>query len=130
MALTLPLFDAGLRSAQQHTADVELEAAQVRFQSKVRQAVREVEEALLQLHSAEQRWQEGQLRSQRAHTQLDANARLLEQGMLSQIDFEDIRRQTWSADRIALALNLERHRAWLTLYRAVGGGFTANRPAE
>lgn len=130
MALTLPLFDAGLRSAQQHTADVELEAAQVRFQSKVRQAVREVEEALLQLHSAEQRWQEGQLRSQRAHTQLDANARLLEQGMLSQIDFEDIRRQTWSADRIALALNLERHRAWLTLYRAVGGGFTANHPAE
>ena len=123
LAVSVPLFDAGKRAAQQHAAEADLHAYVVAYQAGVRQAVREVEEALVQLDAAEQRWQESRISADQAHTILAAHQRLLQQGMVSQLDLEDIQRQARAADLSAIALDLERQRAWITLYRAVGGGF-------
>lgn len=123
LTLSLPLFDGGRLAAQQRAAEADLEASLIAWRGSVRQAVREVEEALLQLDASEQRWLESRNAAREAHVLLEANRRLLQEGMLSQLDFEDIQRQTRAADAGAAALDLERQRAWITLYRAAGGGF-------
>ncbi len=123
LALSLPLFDGGRLAAQQAAAEAELDASLAAWRASVRQAVREVEEALLQLQASEQRWQESRKASEQAHVLLESNGRLLQQGMLSQLDFEEIQRQARAAELNAAALDLERQRAWITLYRAMGGGF-------
>lgn len=129
LAVTLPIFDAGKRAAEQHAAEADLRAVIVTYQARVRQGVREVEEALVLLNSVEQRWQESRTVSRQAHVTLEANQRLLQQGMINRLEFEDSQRQSWSADSTARTLDLERQRAWITLYRAVGGGFHPSTPS-
>ena len=51
--LSLPLFDAGKRAADVETARAQYQSAESKFRSKVRTAVKEVEEALVRLDSAE-----------------------------------------------------------------------------
>jgi multidrug efflux system outer membrane protein len=129
LALTLPIFDAGKRAADQRAAEADLQAALVTYQARVRQGVREVEEALVQLDSIEQRWLESRTVSEQSRIILEANQRLLQQGMINRLELEDSQRQLWSADSTARTLDLERQRAWITLYRAVGGGFYPSTPS-
>lgn len=123
LALTLPIFDGGRREAEQRAAEADVKAALSIYQSRVRQGVREVEEALVQLDSAEKRWLESRTTAQQALIRLQSNQNLLQEGLLSALEFEDIRRQTRVSESNSFALDLERQRAWITLYRAIGGGF-------
>lgn len=129
LAITIPLFDAGKRAADQRAAEADYQAVLVTYQARVRQGVREVEEALVLLNSIEQRWQESRTVSQQAHHSLEANQRLFEQGMINRLELEDSLRQSWMADSTVRTLDLERQRAWITLYRAVGGGFHSLNPS-
>jgi len=47
--------------------------------------------------------------------------------LISQLDWQDAQRQVWSAESAVLELDLQRHLAWITLYRAAGGGFQATQ---
>jgi len=125
LVLTLPVFDGGARVAQQSAAREAVDSALSSYCAQVRQAVREVEEALVQLRAAEHRWQNGQQAAEQAHQLEAANLRLKKAGLLSGMAFEAAQRQSRAADLTALTLDLERQRSWVTLYRAVGGGFQA-----
>ena len=134
LALTLPVFDAGQRAALVDAADADYVLAVATYRAKVRQAVREVEEALVTLQAAQER--EADTRAVLdARAQNHAAAQNRERGgMASALDVEDARRMLLAAQADVLALQLERKRAWVALYRAVGGGWqrpaTAQTPAN
>jgi len=127
LSVTLPLFDAGQRAAREQAAATQVRAAMVAYQARVRQAVREVEDALLQLDTTERRWTEASNAAAQAHRIRASQARALDQGLISQLDWQDAQRQVWSAESAVLELDLQRHLAWITLYRAAGGGFQATQ---
>ena len=129
LAVSLPVFDAGQRAAQQAAAQSGVTAALSQYQSSVRQAVREVEEALVQLSATETRWQSAQASRDAARRLLAAQEKLHGQGLLSSVQLEEARRSAWAAEMAELDLQAQRHQAWIQLYRAVGGGFSPARPA-
>jgi len=125
LALTVPVFDAGQRAANVDLAQANYTQSVVAYRAKVRGAVREVEEALVTLHST-------QARSADAALALDGYAKTLEgarlryeQGMASLVELEEARRLTLAAESALAALQLDRQRAWVALYRAAGGGWDA-----
>lgn len=123
LALNLPIFDAGRRAAEQRAAEAELTSAISAYHARVRLAVREVEEALVQLDSAKKRSAQSRIAAEQARLRLESHERQLRQGMLSPFELEELRRQARTAQLNTLALDLAGQRAWTTLYRAVGGGF-------
>ena len=91
LALTL----AGLRRRHAGRAAARLrrsavDAALSAYQAQVRLAVREVEEALVQLRAAENRWKNSRQAADQARALVSANRRLMDAGLLSQLDFEAV----------------------------------------
>jgi NodT family efflux transporter outer membrane factor (OMF) lipoprotein len=125
LALTLPLFDAGQRAANLTAAQANYTQAVALYRAKVRQAVREVEEALVNLQSADARKVNAQIATQGFSVVLQATQARYNQGLASLMELEDSRRNSLAAQSAQLALALERNRAWVALYRALGGGFDA-----
>lgn len=123
LALTLPVFDAGQRKAQVVAAQAAYAHSVSLYRAKVRQAVREVEEALVQLHSTQARAQDVALARAGYAESLAATQARYDQGLASLLDLEAARRYALAAQSAHIALALERQRAWVALYRALGGGF-------
>ena len=93
------------------------------YQASVRNAVREVEEALLQL-------QLNDARSEQARSSLASMEQIfksaqtrMRQGMLSGLELEEARRGWFGSQALVVGLQWERRRAWVALYRAAGGGW-------
>ena len=93
------------------------------YRGKVRQAVREVEEALINLQSTEARSQDAIVSTKGYAESLAATQSRFGQGLASLVELEDARRNALASESAQLSLALERNRAWVALYRAVGGGF-------
>ncbi|APW43320.1 efflux transporter outer membrane subunit [Rhodoferax saidenbachensis] len=125
LALSLPIFDAGQRAAAVESARAAYQTAVVAYQGKVRQAVREVEEALVTLQSTEARRADATVATQGYAESLAATQTRYGQGLANLVELEDARRSALAAQTAQLNLQLERNRAWVALYRALGGGWTA-----
>jgi NodT family efflux transporter outer membrane factor (OMF) lipoprotein len=124
LALTLPLFDGGRRAADVDAAQARYEEAAALYRARVRQAVREVEEALVTLQSTAEREGDAQtaVTGYRASfTGTDARYR---NGLASLVELEDARRAQLGAETALATLQRERRSAWVALYRAMGGGWT------
>jgi outer membrane protein, multidrug efflux system len=130
LSLTLPLFDGGQRAANVQSAYAAYQSAVVTYRGKVRQAVREVEEALLTLHSVETRQVDAEVSTQGYAESLAATQQRFDQGLASLMELEHARRSALAAESSVLTLALERQQAWVTLYRAVGGGFEPDKLAS
>ena len=50
-------------------------------------------------------------------------------GLASLVELEDARRTLLAAETTRIALQKERYAAWVALYRAAGGGWSADVPA-
>lgn len=124
LAMDLPLFDAGRRKAKVDFAQAAYRDAVVAYQGKVRQAVREVEEAMVSLSSTEARMTATQSAAAGYARVLTATRARYSQGLASLLEVEEARRSSLTADNALLLLSLEQRLAWISLYRAVGGGFT------
>ena len=123
LALNLPIFDGGQRVAAVKSSEANYQAVVLGYQGKVRQAVREVEEALVTLHSSETRSEDAKVSTQGYAQSLAATQSRFGQGLASLVEMEDARRNALASESAQLSLDLERNRAWVALYRAVGGGF-------
>ena len=126
LAISLPLFDGGQRVAAVKSSEAAYQSAVVAYQGKVRQAVREVEEALVNLNSTASRAVDVVIANQGYAESLAATQARYTQGIASLVELEDARRTALAAESARLTLALERNRAWVSLYRALGGGFEAN----
>lgn len=123
LAVSLPLFDGGQRVAAVRSAEANYAASVVAYRGKVRQAVREVEEALVNLQSTAARTQDAKVSTQGYAESLAATQSRFGQGLASLVELEDARRNALASESAQLGLRLERNRAWVALYRALGGGF-------
>ncbi len=123
LQVTMPIFDGGQRKANVEAQRARYDEARLNYQSKIRQAVAEVEQALLQLNSSDFTHKQLQFNQQAALLNLQSTQSRLAQGMASQLELEEAKRAAGLSELESIQAGLERNRAWLTLYRAVGGGW-------
>ena len=128
--LDLPIFDAGRRAADADAARARYDEALATYKGRVRNAVREVEEALVRLGTANER----ENASRRAAENFDAVFRAAEQrwqvGIGSQLDLEETRRLAIAARSQHRLVQYSNVAAWIGLYRAAGGDWTPENAAE
>ena len=123
LALSVPLFDGGQRVANISLAETQYVQAVTTYRAQVRQAVREVEDALITLQSTETRQANAEVSREGYAQSLSATQVRYDQGLASLVELEDARRVSLAAQSGWLNVALERHLAWVALYRAVGGGW-------
>lgn len=124
LALTLPLFDGGRRAADVEAARARYEEAAALYRARVRQAVREVEEALVNLQSTAAREGDAQTAVAGYRASFTGTEARYRNGLASLVELEDARRAQLGAETTLASLQRERLSAWVALYRAMGGGWT------
>ena len=124
LAITLPLYDGGTRAANVQAAQARYEAAVVQYRSKARQAVAEVEIALLNLQSTASRRGDSQAAAEGYRASFNATQARYKSGLASLVELEDARRTLLAAETALVSLQRERMAAWIALYRAAGGGWS------
>lgn len=122
-ALTLPLADGGRRAANIEAARVQFTALDTVLRAKVRQAVREVEEALVRLDAARGRERESQAAHEALSSALQSTRARVKTGLGSQLDLLEAQRNTLAVHAGVIQARHEQAVAWVALYRAVGGGW-------
>jgi outer membrane protein, multidrug efflux system len=123
LAVSVPLFDGGQRVANISLAETQYQEAVVSYRSQVRQAVREVEDALIKLQSTDARQANAEVSRQGYAQSLAATQVRYDQGLASLMELEEARRVSLASQSGLLGLVLERNLAWVALYRALGGGW-------
>ena len=123
LALTLPVFDAGRREAGVEAATARYDNAVITYRAVARQAVREVEESLVNLGSTALRGDDAQAALDGYRYAFNATEELYKNGLASLLQLEDARRTRLGAENAVVTLQRERNAAWIALYRAAGGGW-------
>ncbi len=123
LALTMPVFDAGVRSSEVDAAQARYDEAAALFADKVRQAVREVEEAMVNLQAAADRNDNAVAAVAGYQQSFAATEARYRSGLGSLIELEDQRRVLLASEISLVGLQQERIAAWISLYRALGGGW-------
>lgn len=130
LSLSVPLFDGGSASANAKAAQARVDDAASQYRAKVRQAVREVEEALVNLQSTASRSDDAATARNGYQAALVAAEARHRAGLASLIELEDTRRTALAAASNLVALERERAAAWVALYRAAGGGWQTPPPED
>ncbi|CAN7701376.1 efflux transporter outer membrane subunit [Duganella sp. LjRoot269] len=125
VSLSLPIFDAGRRRANVDAASARYDAAVSAYRATVRQAVSEVEQALVNLDATGERATDAQTALEGYRVNFTAVEDRYKNGLASLFELEDARRTRLSAEQTVINLQRERSAAWVALYRAAGGGWTA-----
>ena len=128
LSVSLPLFDGGTRRANVDAARSRYDEAAVAYRAKVRSAVREVEQALVLLDSTEARRDDARTAAEGFEASYRAVEARYRGGLASLFELEDARRSALQAQVSVVDLERDRVTAWITLYRALGGGWTPIPP--
>jgi outer membrane protein, multidrug efflux system len=126
LSVSLPLFDGGSRQAQVSAAQARHIDATVQYNAKLRAAVREVEDALITLKSTSDRNGDALVATEGFAASLRATDARYKGGLATLFELEDARRSAVQAQTALIDLQRERVTAWITLYRALGGGWSAD----
>lgn len=128
LQLTLPLFDGGASEANVEAAKARYENAATQYRASVRKAVREVEEALVNLQSTAERNEDALVAAQGYRASFTGTEARYKSGLASLVELEDARRTLLAAQSAVVTLQRDRRAAWVALYRALGGGWTSDQP--
>lgn len=123
VSITLPIFDGGRRKANVENAEAKYEEAAANYRSKVRNAVKEVENALVTLHSTQERHLDVLNAVKGYEASFAATQEKVKAGFANLIELEENRRSALQALTNSINLLKERNNAWISLYRAAGGGW-------
>lgn len=124
VALNLPLTNQKSTRLNTEAAVAAYNEAVITLQAKARQAVREVEEGLVNLNAAQLRGVQTKAAAEGYAASLAATQSRYRAGLASLVELEDARRTALFAEQNQLAVERERIAAWINLYRATGGGWT------
>ncbi|RAR84318.1 NodT family efflux transporter outer membrane factor (OMF) lipoprotein [Paracidovorax anthurii] len=130
VALSLPVFDAGRRAAQVDAAEARYQEAAQLYRANVRRAVSEVEQALVRLASTAARSDDAERATEGYRTSFVATEARWRGGLASLVELEDARRLALASETALITLRQERMAAWISLYRAAGGGWEAPQAAS
>jgi len=125
-AITLPVFDGGRIRAGVTGARADYDGALADYKQTVRNAVKEVEQALVRLDGVSLREAQELKSAQGYRAYLSAQEQHWRTGGASLLDLEIARRLTIAAEVSLLELQENRLLYWIALYKAVGGGWRAN----
>ncbi len=128
VALSLPLTNQAATRSNTEAAIAAYQEAVISLQSKARQAVREVEESLVNLNAAHLRGTQTKAAAEGYGASLAATQSRYRAGLASLVELEDARRTALFAQQNQLAVERDRIGAWISLYRATGGGWKADMP--
>ena len=120
-SLTLPIFDAGKRSADVDAALARHSEALAAFRHHSLLVVREVEEAMLRLDLANELLMQHQHIENLHLINVQAAQAGWELGSVSLLDKEEARRQQLFGQQQKWQKQRDRTSAWIALYKAVGG---------
>ncbi len=126
VAISMPIFDAGVRKANVNQAKAQYVAAKSIFESVARSAVREVEEALATLNSASQRLNDVSKAAEGFQASFNATETRFKANLANLFELEEARRANLQAQNNVFLLENDRVQAWILLYRAMGGGWNNN----
>jgi NodT family efflux transporter outer membrane factor (OMF) lipoprotein len=129
LAISVPVFDAGRRAANVDAASARYDAAVSSYRATVRNAVSEVEQALVNLDATAARTGDAQTALEGYRANYNAVEDRYKNGMASLFELEDARRTRLAAEQTVINLQRERSAAWVALYRAAGGGWNPSAPA-
>jgi multidrug efflux system outer membrane protein len=124
VAITFPLFDAGMRRANAEAAKVRYATATTVYAARLRTAIQEVEGALVTLDSTARRSDSARVATDGFERSYRATAASYHAGAASLFDLEDARRSLVAAQSTLIDLCRERLLAWIALYRSIGGGWS------
>lgn len=121
--LSVPLFDAGSRSANLTLAELRKDIAVAAYERQIQIAFREVSDAL----TAVDRLQP-ELAARQSFALATMESRKIAQkryqtGVDSQLRYLDAQRQSYSAQQAAIQTNEQLQHAQVSLYKALGGGW-------
>lgn len=125
-SLSIPLFDAGKRKAAVDSAQASYDEQLAAYRSSVRTAVKEVEVALADLDGAARRSDDARRaveQYRRYESAMETNWRA---GFDTLLTREQARRSLTSAEITDIELQRDRVRSWISLYKALGGGWQGN----
>jgi multidrug efflux system outer membrane protein len=125
VTVTLPLFDGGARRANAEAARARFDAATAVYAARLREAIRDVEIALVTLDSTATRGEDAFLAATGFERSFGATEASYQAGIASLFELEDARRSMVAAQSAVIELHRERVSAWIALYRALGGGWSA-----
>ena len=123
LSVSLPIFDAGLRAANADAARARYDEAVAAYRGRLRGAVREVESALVQLDSSAARGEDARIAVEGYEASFRAAEARYRGGLASLFELEDARRSAALARSQWVELQRERVAAWISLFRALGGGW-------
>ncbi|GAB3681299.1 AdeC/AdeK/OprM family multidrug efflux complex outer membrane factor [Salinisphaera aquimarina] len=125
-AITAPIFDFGRRQAGYDTAVAQKDEAEIMYRQTVRQAFREVRDALVAVDLTNQRLEAVQQQVD-AYRETVRLARLRYQaGRTAFFDVLDAQRQLFSSQLDIAEAIRDRFTATADLFKALGGGWTEN----
>lgn len=129
-SLSIPLFDAGKRHAAVDTARASYQAALADYRQGVRTAVKEVEQALVNLDSTAQRAEQAKRAADDYRGFFRATEASWRAGGESLLTLEEARRSALSAEISLITLQRDRVEHWIALYKALGGGWQPDTPVS
>jgi NodT family efflux transporter outer membrane factor (OMF) lipoprotein len=130
LSVTLPFLDGGVSRGNLDIANARYAEAAGKYQSVVRLAVREVEEALVNLQSTADRASDTDIAVEGYRASFAGTEARYKVGLASLVELEESRRTLLAAQSALLSLQLERRNAWIALYRSLGGGWQLDASAE
>jgi outer membrane protein TolC len=130
VAVSLPLFDAGARRANAVAARARYDEATSQYAATLRGAIRDVEDALIALQGTADRSGDARIAADDFEISVRATDARYRSGFGSLFELEEARRNALVAQNTLIDLRRERVAAWIALYRALGGGWTAPNSGE
>lgn len=122
-SISLPIFDGGQRRATVSSAQADYLSAYASYQQGIRQAVKDVEQALVHLDAAANRMEQASVAEVQYRDYFHATERNWRAGNVSLLTLEEARRSALSAEIQRITLQRDRVQYWIALYKAVGGGW-------
>ena len=120
--ITLPIFDAGARSAQLKVAEVDRDIAVAQYEKAIQTAFREVADALAQRGTIDEQTAAQQSLVKATSTRYLLSQARYEKGIDNYLNLLDAQRSLYSAQQGLIATRLTRLVNLVTLYKVLGGG--------
>lgn len=121
LSITIPIYNSGGQQAKIKSAEIKYEESAVNYRDKVRTAVKEVESALVNLHSYSMRDADLAQALQGYQASFKATESKVKAGFANLIELEESRRVKLQTETALINLEQDRINAWISLYRAAGG---------
>lgn len=122
-SLSVPLFDTGKRLAELDSARASYQIAKAEWQNGVRAGVKEVENALANLHGAAQRTEQASIAALEYRSYFQSSEASWRAGSISLLTLEEARRSALSAEIQHIELVRDQVQYWVALYKAMGGSW-------